>query len=326
MKRFLFAVVTAISTVSFAEVVSVDYNSHLAGNAWQPGKIVFSFREPISFTQWESSTPTEIAALTLFPGYKEPQKDEEENGLLKTVKDDQHVFVGRATFIVNKPPSAVNVQNYINLEYLKEADAQIEHTQISPEQIFKSRKTGRPAIVRPSGDWCTTPNSLCVQSTWNYPLTLRGIIIAVSLVTGSKDTFTQTQSELSPTDPAHAAQLQPLAQAQAPVVSGLQQSVFYVNQFLRWGKNVVIFQADPQNPNQTLATAYFVVALSSKYYDVEKHKPGIVSILKKMNVMPREFILGQSTANDHSSPKTMMAGLPEYSTAMAEAMAKSLNK
>lgn len=325
-KSFFIVAITLVTCVSRAEVVEVEYDKHMAGKAWQPGKIVHSFRAPIPFTEWDEKDSAESQSLKLFPAYKESFREVENNDTLVNEKDEQHVFVARSTFVIDKAPAQINVSRLVSLEALKQADPQIEQTVISPNQIYKDRKTGRPAILRPGADWCTVAGSLCVQSKWNYPTTLVGFINAAAIIIKKKDTYNETQSELvtlAAVDPAQVTALQKLANPKVPVVSGVQQSIFYVNQFLRWGKNVVILQADPSNPNQTLATMYVAIALSTKYYDLDKHVPSLAKLAGTLRLTPREFFLGQSIAND-TSGKSMMAGLPAYTAGMAESMAKAL--
>lgn len=325
---FVCLILALLSLNAAAEIKLVanqNFVRHLANNAWQSGVVMHSLSEPIPFKEWTQRFPTESELLKPYAGFTEPTREVIENGILKKEVDEHHVSVARISFIINKAPGDLRINEFVNLEYLRQVDPTITHKAISGSDLFKNRKTGRPDFTPPDRAWCSAPNALCIESRWDYPLALKAAVVAVMLAENKiKDFYTLTQSELLPLSAEAAKRYRPLA-ADAEVIGGVQHTIFYVNQFLRWGKNIVIFQAHPFNPQQTVATAYLVTALNSKYYEIDKFKPGLAPILADKKLLPKDFFMGVSPANNPEG-NTLMAGLPAYTAAMAKAMATYMNQ
>lgn len=261
MKLFLTTILLGMAAMAI-EPTTVDHNQ---APQWTPGVLNYSYRQPLPFKQWKSEALAEAAALMLYPSYKEPMRDKEKDGMVTRVEEEQTVFVARSTFIVDQPVTTINVQNIVTLETLKKIDASFEHTQISQNQLFKN-KDGKPHNA--GRDWCSNAASLCVQSKWKYPVYLGKPFKLVMSLLGKegKDEFQQTQSEILPVAPAELAKFSSLIGTKPVAV--VEQSIFYVNQVMRWGKNVIIFHAGPNN--QTHVTVYSTVAIASEYYNMRK--------------------------------------------------------
>ena len=88
-------------------------------------------------------------------------------------------------------------------------------------------------------------------------------------------------------------------------ISGvIEQSMFYVNQVMRFGKLMAMFQQNPSEPNSAIATVMIAVAVSSNTVDSKK-KYQDVPVLKQM--VPLQVLMGNSNFNTGNS---ISAGLP----------------
>ena len=50
----------------------------------------------------------------------------------------------------------------------------------------------------------------------------------------------------------------------------LEQNIFYVNQVMRFGKLLAVFQANPADANKTVVTAFMALAISASVLDQKK--------------------------------------------------------
>jgi len=99
----------------------------------------------------------------------------------------------------------------------------------------------------------------------------------------------------------------------------LEQSMFYVNQVMRFGKFMAVFQQNPNEANSTIVTVTIAVAVSSTTLDSKK-KYQDVPVLK--NLVPLQVLMGNSSFNTGSS---ISAGLPVYVKNRVKALAGILD-
>ena len=92
----------------------------------------------------------------------------------------------------------------------------------------------------------------------------------------------------------------------AAVAGVLEQNTFYVNQILKFGKLLAVFQAHPADANKTVVTAYMVLAIPESVFDKKKDFEK-VPVLR--NLVPAQVLMGQSSFNSGDS---ISAGLPKY--------------
>ncbi len=255
---FLSSVLISGSAVA-AEVATVDFKSP---PVWKREVVSFGSPTPAPFKEWLKAAPVEAKAMLLFPTYQEPSKEEEENGMLIKKVEPQTIFISRSTFMVNKPLSSINLKNLISLTTVQSLDKSFNHIQISANQLIKETD-GRPHnSPKASGEWCSNPNSVCIQSQWDYPVAVSGPYKIMTLGKSEKGMFQRTQSELAIVEGGDLGKYSALMGA--PVEAAIEQSIFYVNRVVRWGKNAILFQKGPNNT--TNVTIYSVVGISTDYY------------------------------------------------------------
>jgi hypothetical protein len=152
---------------------------------------------------------------------------------------------------------------------------------------------------------------ICIQSIYK----LEGKIpLGVMLVNKLRDTVKKIadhidfQSEFSALSPADVDQagLQELTTLDAPVGGVLEQDIFYVNQIMKFGKFLAVFQRDSADPGKTVVTAFMVLAIDAGVFDKKKDFEKM-PVLR--NLVPAEVLMGRSSFNSGDS---ISAGLPKY--------------
>jgi hypothetical protein len=116
------------------------------------------------------------------------------------------------------------------------------------------------------------------------------------------------QSELSALSPADVDQseVQQLTTLDTPVVGVIEQTLFYVNQIIRFGKFFAVLQNHPTDANKTVVTAFMTLAIDAGVLD-KKREYENVPVLR--NLVPAQVLMGQSSFNSGNS---ISAGLPKY--------------
>src|SRR4029077_14606287 len=66
------------------------------------------------------------------------------------------------------------------------------------------------------------------------------------------------------------AGLKELTGLDTPVAGVLEQNIFYVHQIMKFGKLLAVFQAHPSEANETVVTAYMVLAIPESVLDKKK--------------------------------------------------------
>jgi hypothetical protein len=116
------------------------------------------------------------------------------------------------------------------------------------------------------------------------------------------------QSELAQlsADEIDQAGLKALTGLDAPVVGALEQNIFYVNQIMKFGKMLAVFQNHPADAGKTVVTAFVVLAIEASVLD-KKREYEKVPVLR--NLVPAQVLMGNSSFNSGNS---ISAGLPKY--------------
>ena len=102
------------------------------------------------------------------------------------------------------------------------------------------------------------------------------------------------------------AGLKELTGLDMPVAGVLEQNIFYVNQIMKFGKLLAVFQAHPSEANKTVVTAYMVLAIPESVLDKKKD---FEKVPVMRNLVPAQVLMGQSSFNSGDS---ISAGLPKY--------------
>ena len=301
--------------------------------ALKPGTILFTdHRDAPSnpesgltpYLEWRRLRPAEQAALAPFPGYAEPDYTVTLNGVAKPRHETLKVYVAQGRFVVAKPAESIDLSAYANLGFVAKMDPVIKHKTLSPADVTPTKDPAASFARRPDRAWCEGA-SACIESRYDLEGKLPlGVKLANRLEDGASKKiaeFVSFQSELRTLPPAESAALSGLTRLDTPVAGGLEQTIFWVNQILRFGKFLAVFQPMPGDPSRTVVTAYMALAIKADVLD-RKQEYARVPVLK--NLLPAQVLMGNSSFNTGTS---ISAGLPTYArnrmAAFADALAKN---
>ena len=290
--------------------------------ALKPGTIAFSdgavsasaAANLTAFTEWGRTLPAQKKFLSLYPAYSEPTitKAASTDAPAGPVLEKLEMYVAQARFILNRAPGSFNLSRYVSLPFLEKIDPAIKHKLIAATDISPLTDPQGTGNVNPDRKWCTGRNPLiCIESTYK----LEGKIpLGVMLVNKLRDTPKKVsdridfQGEMStlPAADIDQAGLKELTSLDLPVAGVLEQNIFYVNQIMKFGKLLAVFQAHPSEANKTVVTAYMVLAIPESVLDKKKDFEK-VPVLR--NLVPAQVLMGQSSFNSGDS---ISAGLPKY--------------
>jgi hypothetical protein len=287
----------------------------------KPGMIAFSdgadsaaaVANLIAFADWTQTLPAQKKFLSLYPAYAEPTitKAASADAPAGPVLEKLNVYVAQARFVLERPPGTFNLARYVTLPFLEKIDPAIKHKLIAAGDVTLPEPQGT-GNANPDRKWCTGRTALiCIESTYK----LEGKIpLGVMLVNKLRDTVKKVpdhidfEGELSTLAPADIDQvgLKELTGLDTPVVGVLEQNIFYVNQIMKFGKLLAVFQNHPTDANKTVVTAYMVLAIDESVLDKKKDFEK-VPVLR--NLVPAQVLMGQSSFNSGDS---ISAGLPKY--------------
>ena len=294
---------TDIAQIKPGTIVVTD---HTAANA------VDSETALVHFDEWSDKHPTEKKFLALFPSYSEPTVPKLANGTTSKVFEKLYVYIAQARFVLDKAPGAIDLSHYVTLDFLQKIDPAITHQALSPSDIGPFNDESGTGNDNPDRKWCTgLTTSVCIKSSYKLEGKIpMGILLVNKLRDGSKTVadhidFQSEFAALGAGDVDQAA-LQELTTLNTPVSGVLEQSLFYVNQILKFGKFFGVFQADPNDANKTVVTAFMTIAIKGSVLD-EKRGYETMPVLR--NLVPAQVLMGQSSFNSGNS---ISAGLPVY--------------
>ena len=284
---------------------TIEFSDHTGSGA------VDSETALVHFDDWANKDPVEKKFLALFPSYTEPTVSKTVNGAATQVLEKLYMYVAQARFFVDKAPGAIDLSRYVTLQFLEKIDPAIKHQPIAASDIGPFTEEAGTGNDNPDRKWCTGRSSLvCMQSIYK----LEGKIpMGILLVNKLRDTkkvaeHIDFQSELSALAPADIDQgaLRELTKLDTPVSGVLEQDIFYVNQIMKFGKLLAIFQAHPTDANKTIVTAFMSLAIKASVLD---EKRGFENVPVLRNLVPAQVLMGQSSFNSGTS---ISAGLPKY--------------
>jgi len=317
--------VSAVSAQQFhIESVASARNVNVA--QLKPTTIVFSDKpagdapdanlDLVRFEDWTTKRPVEKRFLALFPSYAEPTIGKVENGKpedsAKLEVQKLYIYVAQARFVLDRAPGAIDLPRYVTLDFLARIDPAIKHKLIAAADVAPFTDEAGAGNQNPDRKWCTGRQTLiCIQSTY----ALEGKIpLGITLVNKLRESARKVsdhidfQSEFSQLSPADIDQpgLQQLTVFDAPISGALEQNIFYVNQIMKFGKFLAVFQAHPTDPGKTVVTAFMTLAIDANVFDKKKDYEN-VPVLR--NLVPAEVLMGKSSFN---AGKSISAGLPQY--------------
>lgn len=300
----------------------------------KPGTILFTdYREKgsanpesglIAYLDWVKSRPAEAGALAPYPGYAEPDYMATVNGVSKPRHETLKVYVAEGRFVVAKPPEAIDLSRYATLDFVSKMDGAIRHKALNPADATPTKDPQAAFAKRPDRPWCEAANTVCLESRYDLEGKLPlGVKLANKLELGTSKKiaeFVSFQSELRLLPANEAASLATLTQIDAPVAGALEQTIFWVNQILRFGKFLAVVQPAPNDPSKSVVTTYMALAVKADVLD-RKQEFARVPVLR--NLLPVQVLMGNSSFNTGSS---ISAGLPTYARNRMSAFAEALGK
>ena len=299
---------------------SIAFADRAPENLLEPGTIFMRYEA------WAKARPLEQQLLALYPGYAEPNTDVVVDGAKKHFKEKLDMYVAQGRFVVPRPGASLDLARLIALPFVEQIDPAIKHRLISAGEVTAAPE---PKIVynqNPQRRWCEgRPTVICVRS--HYQLEGRlplGIELANKIRDPSKSIppYLDFESELTLRSPAEVAQsgLTKLTGLDAPAVGAIDQSIFYVNQVMQFGKLVAVFQQYPADPNRTVVTVFMALAIEANVLD-KKKEFAAVPVLR--NLVPAQVLAGKSSFNTGSS---LSAGLPVYARNGVKAIAALIER
>ena len=298
----------------------------------KPGTILFTDHRDapanpesglVPYLEWGKLRPGERAALAPHPAYAEPDYTITVNGVTKARHETLKVYVAQGRFVVAKPAASIDLSAYATLPFVAKMDPVIKHKALNPADVTPTKDPAAAFARRPDRPWCDA-GTTCIESRYDLEGKLPlGVKLANKLEDGASKKvaeFVSFQSELRALPPGEAAGLSGLTKIDTPVAGGLEQTIFWVNQILRFGKFLAVFQPMPGDPAKTLVTTYMALAIKADVLD-RKQEYARVPVLK--NLLPAQVLMGNSSFNTGTS---ISAGLPVYARNRTAAFADALSK
>jgi hypothetical protein len=280
----------------------------------------------IHFADWERSRIAQKQLLSLFPAFEEPIVVVTEEGGAKSRTRRLHVYVAEARFALAKPAASIDLSKLITLPMVEQLDPSIKHQLITSADAIPNKDPKSPNR-NPHRLWCEGGGSvICIQS--RYQLEGR-LPTAVMLVNKIRDNthkriadFLEFQSELRlvPAAEINQTTLSTVTGIATPVAGAVEQSIFYVNQIMQFGKFLAVVQPDPADASKSIVSAFMALAVDSDLFEKKKELEN-VPILR--NLVPAQVLAGNSSFNTGDS---ISGGLPKYSRNRIKAVAALLEK
>jgi hypothetical protein len=302
----------------------------------KPRTIAFADRPPESlvdpgtgfmrYEEWAKARPLEQQSLSLYPGYSEPNIDVVVEGGKKRFKEKLHMYVAAARFVLPRQPGSLDLAHLVMLPFVEQIDPAIKHRLISSGEVTATQD---PKVIfnqNPQRRWCEgRPTVLCVRSHYalegRFPL---GIQLANKIRDSAKPVapYLDFESEFTLRSPAEVEQsgLAKLTGLDTPSIGAIEQSIFYVNQVMQFGKLLAVFQQFPGDPNKTVATVFMALAIESNVLE-KRREFALVPVLR--NLVPAQVLAGKSSFNTGNS---LSAGLPVYARSSVKAIAALIER
>lgn len=280
----------------------------------------------IRFDDWSKNRPVEYKFLNLFPSFKEGMVHKIIDGTRKEVKDELQMYVTEARFMLSRPADTVDLKAFASLPFIQSIDPSIKHVAIKPEDISTLKDEKGTNNKNPDRNWCEGPAvTACIRSSYKLEGKLPiGVALANKLRDSEKklsDTI-EFESEMRLLNAADVdeAGLKQLTGVNTQVAGVLEQNMFYVNQVMRFGKLIAVFQPNPADAKSTVTTVVIALAVGSSTLE-QKKKYENVPVLR--NLVPSQVLLGNSSFNTGES---ISAGLPNYVRNRIKAIAGILDR
>jgi hypothetical protein len=316
------------------QLQDVSALSDLPPGQLKPRTIAFADRPPANaldagtgfmrFEDWGKARAVEQQFLSLYPGYAEPNTDIVIDGVKKRYKEKLHMYVASARFALSRPGASIDLARLISLPFIEQIDRSLKDRLITAADMTAPTE---PKIIynqNPQRRWCTgRPTVICIRS--HYQLEGR-FPVAIALANKLRDSakpvadYLDFESEVTLRSPMEAAELTKLTGLDSPATGAIEQSIFYINQAMQFGKLLAVFQQYPTDPNRTTVTVFMALAIESSVLD-KKKEFAMVPVLR--NMVPAQVLLGKSSFNTGNS---LSAGLPVYARNSVKSIAGILDR
>jgi hypothetical protein len=278
----------------------------------------------IRYEDWAKARPIHQQFLSLYPGYAEPNVDIIVDGTRRRYRERLHMYVAEARFVIARAPSTLNLAQLATLPFAERIDPAVKHQLASAADQARPREAKVIHNQHPKRTWCEGREVvICLRSSYKLEGRLPvGIQLANKIREGSRrisDTL-EFDSELTVLSAAEVGELglSKLTQLDTAPAGALEQSIFYVNQVMQFGKLLAVFQAHPSDPGKTVVSVFTALAIESNLLGKQKQFAN-VPVLR--NLVPAQVLLGKSSFN---SGKSLSAGLPVYARNQIRAIATIL--
>ena len=280
----------------------------------------------IRFDEWSRTKPNEAKFLNLFPAFKEGMVHKIIDGSKKEVKDELQMYVTEARFMLSRPAASVDLKTFATLPFVRSIDPSITHEAIKPQDVSTLKDEKGTNNKNPDRNWCEgAAVTACIRSHYKLEGKLPIGVALANKLRDSERTLSDAidfESEMRLLSAADVDQegLKQLTGVNTPVAGVLEQNMFYVNQVMRFGKLIAVFQPNPADANSTVTTVMIALAVGSSTLE-QKKKYENVPVLR--NLVPSQVLLGNSSFNTGDS---ISAGLPNYVRNRIKAIAGILDR
>jgi hypothetical protein len=278
------------------------------------------------YEEWAKARPLEQQFLSLYPGYTEPNADIVVDGVKKRFKEKLHMYVAAARFVLPRQPGSLDLARLVMLPFVEQIDPAIKHRLISSGEVTATQDPKVILNQNPQRRWCEgRPTVLCVRSHYalegRFPL---GIQLANKIRDSAKPVapYLDFESEFTLRSPAEVEQsgLTKLTGLDTASIGAVEQSIFYVNQVMQFGKLLAVFQQFPGDPDKTVATVFMALAIESNVLE-KRREFALVPVLR--NLVLAQVLAGKSSFNTGNS---LSAGLPVYARSSVKAIAALIER
>jgi len=280
----------------------------------------------ISYEDWAKTKPLQEQILGLYPGYAEPNVDIVVDGAKRRYSEKLHMYVAEARFVLARPQASIDLARLATLPFAQQLDPAIKHRPTTAAEVVRPKEAKSMHNQNPQRRWCEgRPATICLHSSYKLEGRLPvGIALANKLREGGRrisDTL-EFDGELTVLSPAEVGErgLARLTGLDTPSVGAIEQSIFYVNQVMQFGKLLAVFQQHPADPGKTVVSVFMSLAVESSVL-VKRREYAQVPVLR--NLVPVQVLAGKSSFNSGNS---LSAGLPVYARNQVRAIAAILER
>lgn len=329
------ATTVALASAKDFQIVKVASVAGSAVDQLKPNTIFFNDHRTdektdagafIRYDEWARTKPLQQRFLSLFPSFKEGMIHKIIDGSKKEVRDELQMYITEARFKLSRPAASIDLKSYATLPFIESIDPAIKHTAIQPAEVSVLKDEKSANNKHPDRAWCEGPGvTACIRSHYKLEGKLPiGVALANKLRDSDKriSDSIDFESELRLLSAADVDEegLKQLTGVNTPVAGVLEQTMFYVNQVMRFGKLLAVFQPNPADANSSIATVMIALAVSSSTLE-QKKKYQSVPVLR--NLVPSQVLLGNSSFNTGNS---ISSGLPNYVRNRIKAIAEILDR